>query len=254
MKDNNPEGLPRAGPGLETLLGRIRSLQQAREAAAQELAAAQGHSRRLQQHLEQCEWGWGRHPWAWGGHTEGADLLALDHTVEEQQEALEKLWQQKQEALRAARLQREEVEAEGQRSLGLCLGRHQGLEGAGQQRSHLGALRRGYRKGFWEQLEAIMEEHKGLQEAHTPAQLELEVVKLEQELGKLLGQERLLMELEEQLGPAGATALRLVEQAREEAQQHLGAELRRREEAQARRDWLWAELQQLQRPLEAPLK
>ncbi|KAM6184384.1 synaptonemal complex central element protein 1-like [Sarcoramphus papa] len=226
--DGDPDGTPcppMGGPRLEALLGRIRSLHRARQALARELTEAQGHSEGLRRQLEQ---------------------------LEERQAALEGLWQQKQEALRVARLRREEVEAEGQRRRGLCLDRQQDLEGAGEQRGRLRHLRRGHRREFWQQLDDIMEEHKHLREAHAPAQLEAELVRLEEAREKLLSQERHLLEAEEQLGPEAHVATRLVEQEEEGARQRLGAELGRRQVCLRRRDRLAEELERLQRPLEAP--
>ncbi|XP_061217210.1 synaptonemal complex central element protein 1-like isoform X2 [Neopsephotus bourkii] len=182
------------GPRPEALLDQIRSLHRAREAAARELAEAQGHSAGLHRHLQQ---------------------------LEERQAALERLWQQKQEALRVARLRRAEVEAEGQR------------------------------EQFWRQLEDIMEQHKRLREEHVPAHLEAELERLEEAMGKLLSQERRLLEAEQQLGPEAFVAIRLVEEEAEWAGQRLAAELARRQSCQCRRDRLAGELEQLQRPLEA---
>ncbi|KAM9584681.1 synaptonemal complex central element protein 1-like [Morphnus guianensis] len=216
---------PAGGPQLEALLVRIRSLHRARQVLARQMAEVQGQSEGLRRHLEQ---------------------------LEEHQAALEGLWQQKQEALRVARLRREEVEAEGQRHQGLCLSRQQDLEGAGEQREHLRHLRRGQRQEFWQQLDDIMEEHKHLCEAHAPAQLEAELVQLEEAREKLLSQERHLLEAEEQLGPEAHVAMRLVEQEEEGARQRLGAELGQRQVHLRHRDRLAEELEQLQRPLEAP--
>ncbi|XP_049649312.1 golgin subfamily A member 6-like protein 2 isoform X2 [Accipiter gentilis] len=196
--DGEPHGVPcppAGGPRLEALLVRIRSLHRARQVLARETAEAQGQSEGLRRHLEQ---------------------------LEERQAALEGLWQQKQEALRVARLRREEVEAEGQR------------------------------QEFWQQLDDITEEHKHLREAHTPAQLEAELVQLEEAREKLLSQERHLLEAEEQLGPEAYVAMRLVEQEEEGARQRLGAELGRRQVHLRHRDRLAEELERLQRPLEAP--
>ncbi|GAB0202345.1 golgin subfamily A member 6-like protein 2 [Grus japonensis] len=127
-----------------------------------------------------------------------------------------------QEALRVARLRREEVEAEGQR------------------------------QEFWRQLDDIMEEHKHLREAHAPAQLAAELVRLEEAREQLLSQERHLLEAEEQLGPEAHVAARLVEEEEEGAKRRLEAELGRRQACQNRRDRLEEELERLQRPLEAP--
>ncbi|XP_055645916.1 uncharacterized protein LOC114011450 isoform X1 [Falco peregrinus] len=146
---------------LDVLVGRVCSLHQAHLATAQELAAAQEHGEGLRQQQEQ---------------------------LEERQAALEGLWQQKQEELRGARLRREEVEAKGQRCRGLCLGCQQDLERMEQELERLRRLRRGYRQDFGQQLDAIMEEHKHLQEAHAPAQLEAELVQLEEAREKLLRQ------------------------------------------------------------------
>ncbi|XP_054664534.1 synaptonemal complex central element protein 1 [Grus americana] len=226
--DGDLRGVPYPAAGshrLDVLLGRIRTLQRARQAAARELAEAQGRSEGLRRHLEQ---------------------------LEEHQSALEGLWQQKQEALRVARLHREEVEAEGQRHRGLCLGRQQDLEGAGQQRGHLRHLRRAHRQEFWRQLDDIMEEHKHLREAHAPAQLAAELVRLEEAQEQLLSQERHLLEAEEQLGPEAHVAARLVEEEEEGVKRRLEAELGRRQACQNRRDRLEEELERLQRPLEAP--
>ncbi|XP_074713894.1 synaptonemal complex central element protein 1-like [Strix uralensis] len=221
-----PQGVPcppAGGPWLEALLGRIHSLQRARQAAAQELAAAQGHAEGLRRHLE---------------------------TLEERQEALAGRWQQQQEALRVARLRREQVEAEGQRRRSLCLSRQHDLEGAGQQRGHLRQLRRDHRQDFWQQLDAIMEEHKHLRDAHAPAQLEAELVRLEETREKLLSQERHLLAAEQHLGAEAHVMLRLVEQEEAGARQRLGAELGRRQQCQGRRDRALEELERLQRPLE----
>ncbi|XP_061217209.1 synaptonemal complex central element protein 1-like isoform X1 [Neopsephotus bourkii] len=212
------------GPRPEALLDQIRSLHRAREAAARELAEAQGHSAGLHRHLQQ---------------------------LEERQAALERLWQQKQEALRVARLRRAEVEAEGQRHRGRCLSRQQEVAGAGEQRSRLRLQRRGHREQFWRQLEDIMEQHKRLREEHVPAHLEAELERLEEAMGKLLSQERRLLEAEQQLGPEAFVAIRLVEEEAEWAGQRLAAELARRQSCQCRRDRLAGELEQLQRPLEA---
>ncbi|XP_066840912.1 synaptonemal complex central element protein 1 isoform X2 [Anser cygnoides] len=163
------------GPRVEALLARIRALHQACQARAQELAEAQGHSEELRRHLEQ---------------------------LEEQLAALEGLWQQQREALRVARLRWEEVEAEGQRRRQLCEGRQQDLEGAGAQRGRLRHLRRGHRQDFWRQLDALMEEHKRLQEAHSPAALQAELVRLEAARDELLRQEA----VEAQLGPEARVA------------------------------------------------
>ncbi|XP_061300101.1 synaptonemal complex central element protein 1-like [Pezoporus flaviventris] len=182
------------GPRPEALLAQIRSLHRAREAAARELSEAQGHSAGLRRHLEQ---------------------------LEERRAALDGLWQQKQGALRVARLRREEVEAKGQR------------------------------EQFWRQLEDLMEQHKRLQEEHAPAHLEAELERLEEAMGKLLSQERRLLEAEQQLGPEAFVAIQLVEQEAEWAEQRLGAELARRQSCQHRRDRLAQELEQLQCPMEA---
>ncbi|XP_074427847.1 synaptonemal complex central element protein 1-like isoform X2 [Larus michahellis] len=216
-----PSCPPAGGPRLEALLGRIRSLHRARQTVAQELAEAQGHGEGLRRQLQQ---------------------------LEERQAALEGLWQQKQEALRVARLRREEVEAEGQRRRGLCLGRQRDLAGAGEERGRLRHLRRGHRQEFWQQLEAIMEEHQRLRDAHAPAQLEAELVRLEEEREKLLRQERHLLEAEEQLGPEAHVARRLVEQAEAGARRRLEAELGRQQVGLRRRERLWEELERLQRP------
>ncbi|XP_053908178.1 CXXC-type zinc finger protein 1 isoform X2 [Cuculus canorus] len=207
--DGDPHGLPGTAPRPEVLLGRIRSLQRVRQAVAREMAEAQGHGEGLRQHLEQ---------------------------LEERQAALEGLWQQKQEALRVARLRREEVEAEGQRRRGLCLGRQRDLEGAGEQRERLLHLRRRHRQEFWQQLEAIMEEHKRLREFHTPSQLEAELVRLEEAREKLLSQERRFLEAEKDVGAEAHVAARLVQQAEEAARRRLGAELARQQGHQRQRD------------------
>ncbi|XP_040473202.1 synaptonemal complex central element protein 1-like isoform X1 [Falco naumanni] len=209
---------------LDVLVGRVRSLHQAHLATAQELAAAQEHGEGLRQQQEQ---------------------------LEERQAALEGLWQQKQEELRGARLRREEVEAKGQRCQGLCLGRQQDLERMEQELERLRRLRRGYRQDFGQQLDAIMEEHKHLQEAHAPAQLEAELVQLEEAREKLLRQERHLLEIEKQLGPEAHVAMQLVQQEQARAQQRLEAELERRQRGRGRRDRLAEELERLQRPLKA---
>ncbi|XP_055553374.1 synaptonemal complex central element protein 1-like isoform X2 [Falco cherrug] len=209
---------------LDVLVGRVCSLHQAHLATAQELAAAQEHGEGLRQQQEQ---------------------------LEERQAALEGLWQQKQEELRGARLRREEVEAKGQRCRGLCLGRQQDLERMEQELERLRRLRRGYRRDFGQQLDAIMEEHKHLQEAHAPAQLEAELVQLEEAREKLLRQERHLLEIEKQLGPEAHVAMQLVQQEQARAQQRLEAELERRQRGRGRRDRLAEELERLQRPLEA---
>ncbi|XP_064296639.1 synaptonemal complex central element protein 1 [Phalacrocorax carbo] len=216
---------PAGTPRLEALLGRLRSLHQARQAAARELAEARGRGEGLQRHLEQ---------------------------LEERRAALEGLWQQKQEALRVGRLRREEVEAEGQRRRGLCLSRQRDLAGAGEAQGRLRHLRRGHRQDFWRQLDDIMEEHKRLREAHAPAQLEAELVRLEEAREKLLRQERRLLEAEGHLGHEAYLAARLVAQEEEGARQRMGAELGRRQISLRRRDRLAEELEQLQRPLEAP--
>ncbi|XP_027638927.1 synaptonemal complex central element protein 1-like isoform X3 [Falco peregrinus] len=209
---------------LDVLVGRVCSLHQAHLATAQELAAAQEHGEGLRQQQEQ---------------------------LEERQAALEGLWQQKQEELRGARLRREEVEAKGQRCRGLCLGCQQDLERMEQELERLRRLRRGYRQDFGQQLDAIMEEHKHLQEAHAPAQLEAELVQLEEAREKLLRQERHLLEIEKQLGPEAHVAMQLVQQEQARAQQRLEAELERRQRGRGRRDRLAEELERLQRPLEA---
>ncbi|XP_037267430.1 synaptonemal complex central element protein 1-like isoform X2 [Falco rusticolus] len=209
---------------LDVLVGRVCSLHQAHLATAQELAAAQEHGEGLRQQQEQ---------------------------LEERQAALEGLWQQKQEELRGAQLRREEVEAKGQRCRGLCLGCQQDLERMEQELERLRRLRRGYRQDFGQQLDAIMEEHKHLQEAHAPAQLEAELVQLEEAREKLLRQERHLLEIEKQLGPEAHVAMQLVQQEQARAQQRLEAELERRQRGRGRRDRLAEELERLQRPLEA---
>ncbi|KAM9510666.1 synaptonemal complex central element protein 1-like isoform 2-T2 [Guaruba guarouba] len=216
---------PIAGdPRPEAMLDQIRNLHRAREAAARELAAAQGHREGLRRHLQQ---------------------------LEERRAALEGLRQQKQEALRVARLRREEVEAEGQRRRGRCLSRQREAVGAGEQRSRLRLQRRAHREQFWRQLEDIAEQHKRLREDHAPAHLEAELERLQEALGKLLSQERHLLEAEQHLGPEAFVATRLVEQEAEWAGQRLGAELARRQGCERRRDRLAEELERLQRPLEA---
>ncbi|XP_027766937.1 synaptonemal complex central element protein 1-like [Empidonax traillii] len=157
-----------------------------------------------------------------------------------------------QYSLRAARLHGKQVEAEGQRRRGLCLEQQQGLEGAGEQREQLRHLRREHRWEFWQELDAIIDEHKRLRNMHAPAHLEAELVRLERTREKLLSLERCLMELEEQLGPEALEGRQLVEQEQEGARQQLEVELGRRELDLQRRDRLAEELQQLQLPWEAP--
>ncbi|XP_071657306.1 synaptonemal complex central element protein 1-like [Patagioenas fasciata] len=209
---------------MEMLMGRLRSLNRARQAAAQDLAQSQGHTQDLQQQLDQ---------------------------LEERRAALDGLWQQKQESLRVSRLRWEELEAKGQRRWGSILNRQQELAGEGQRRDRIRNQRRGHRFEFWRQLEDIMEQHKELQGAHAPAQLEAELVKLEEKREKLLSQERHLLELEKQLGPEAFVATRLVEQEMEAARQRLGAELGQKLTNQHRRDRLLQDMERLQRPLEA---
>ncbi|KAM4643665.1 synaptonemal complex central element protein 1 [Amazona ochrocephala] len=200
--------------------GDRRDVEKRARAAARELAAAQGHSEGLRRHLQQREWG----PPSVGDP---------------------------KEALRVARLRREEVEAKGQRCQGRCLRRQREVSGAGEQRSRLRLQRRAHREQFWRQLEDIMEQHKRLREEHAPAYLEAELERLQEALGKLLSHERHLLEAEQQLGPEAFVATRLVEQEAEWAGQRLGAELARRQGCERRRDRLAEELERLQRPLEA---
>ncbi|XP_051627984.1 synaptonemal complex central element protein 1 isoform X2 [Manacus candei] len=179
----------------------------------------------------------------------------MEKELEEAQSHREGLCQDlEQHSLRAARLHRKEVEAEGQRRRGLCLERQQGLEGAEEQREQLRHLRRECRREFWQQLDAIIDEHKRLRDMHAPAHLEAELVQLESTKEKLLSLERRLMEIEEQVGPEAPVVTRLVEQEQEEARQQLEVQLGLRDQELQRRDRLAEELKQLQLQLpgEAP--
>ncbi|XP_074023535.1 CXXC-type zinc finger protein 1-like, partial [Numenius arquata] len=86
-----------------------------------------------------------------------------------------------------------------------------------------------------------------------PAQLEAELLRLEEAREKLLSQERLLLEAEKQLGPEAHVARRLVEQEEAGARRRLEAELGRGARGGLRRrERLSEELERLQCPPGTP--
>ncbi|XP_048149140.1 uncharacterized protein LOC125320772 isoform X2 [Corvus hawaiiensis] len=157
-----------------------------------------------------------------------------------------------QQSLWRAQLQGKDVEAKGQRHRRLCLEQQQDLEGTEQQWEQLRHLRRGHRWEYCQQLEAITEELKHMWDMHTPAHLEAELMHLEKMREKWLSWERCLTEAEEHLGAEVPVVMGLVRQEQEGAEQRLEVELSRRQLSLQSRDRLAEELQELQRPLEAP--
>ncbi|KAM7028186.1 uncharacterized protein M8220_014790 isoform 2-T2 [Acridotheres tristis] len=198
VSPGRPEGTPR----LEMLQRQVRSLQKVHRAAVQDLAKAQDVSEGLRRQLEQ---------------------------LEQHKEGLEESQKQVQESLQRVQLRRKEMEAKGQRRLGLFLNEQQELEGTEQEWEQLQHLRRQQRWQYCQELDTITDKLNHLHVTHTPDHLKAELMKLEKMEEELLSWERRVMETEKLLGPEAPAVMRLVQEEQEWVERKLEVELGRQQ-------------------------